>query len=361
VEARPPPVRGVSQPGPAGASRILRQVGRRRPSGERPPLPRSVGMSSWYWLALGALALVVWIIAVANSGGSLLAVDQQALEGLARMRTPWLTRIMLALHTLGAREVIVALGWATVLGAVVFQRFRHLLVLLGAFVVVQALAEWLADGLVELVPPLRPAGVQALAAAGPSAYPLVPIAALAARLLGVLYVLVPQGRARQAGKLAAAAILVTVAAARVYLAVDTPTGALVGAVIGVTVPLLAFRLLVPNEVFPVSYRRGRGAHLDVGGPRGEAIRRALEDQLGLHVLEITPFGLSGSAGSTPLRITVKGDKQDTEVFAKLYARSHLRADRWYKLGRELLYGRLEDESRSPRCGGLSSRRTTRCR
>src|SRR4029453_12973457 len=27
----------------------------------------------------------------------------------------------------------------------------------------------------------------------------------------------------------------------------------------------------------------------------------------------------------------------------LYAQSHLRADRWYKLGRELLYGRLEDE------------------
>jgi tRNA A-37 threonylcarbamoyl transferase component Bud32 len=33
----------------------------------------------------------------------------------------------------------------------------------------------------------------------------------------------------------------------------------------------------------------------------------------------------------------------TILFAKLYARSHLRADRWYKLGRELLYGRLEDE------------------
>ena len=31
------------------------------------------------------------------------------------------------------------------------------------------------------------------------------------------------------------------------------------------------------------------------------------------------------------------------LFGKLYARSHLRADRWYKLGRELLYGRLEDE------------------
>jgi tRNA A-37 threonylcarbamoyl transferase component Bud32 len=32
-----------------------------------------------------------------------------------------------------------------------------------------------------------------------------------------------------------------------------------------------------------------------------------------------------------------------QLFGKLYARSHLRSDRWYKLGRELLYGRLEDE------------------
>jgi tRNA A-37 threonylcarbamoyl transferase component Bud32 len=57
---------------------------------------------------------------------------------------------------------------------------------------------------------------------------------------------------------------------------------------------------------------------------------------------VKPFGLAGSAGSTPLRITVKGDPP-AQLFGKLYARSHLRADRWYKLGRELLYGRLEDE------------------
>jgi tRNA A-37 threonylcarbamoyl transferase component Bud32 len=31
------------------------------------------------------------------------------------------------------------------------------------------------------------------------------------------------------------------------------------------------------------------------------------------------------------------------LFGKLYAKNHLLADRWYKLGRELLYGRLEDE------------------
>jgi hypothetical protein len=73
-----------------------------------------------------------------------------------------------------------------------------------------------------------------------------------------------------------------------------------------------------------------------------AIRRALEDQLGLVVQDIRPFGLAGSAGSTPLRITVEGDPP-RQLFGKLYAQSHLRADRWYKLGRELLYGRLEDE------------------
>jgi tRNA A-37 threonylcarbamoyl transferase component Bud32 len=103
-----------------------------------------------------------------------------------------------------------------------------------------------------------------------------------------------------------------------------------------------FRWFVPNEVFPVSYRRGRSAHLDVGGARGQAIRRALADQLGLEIEEVKPFGLSGSAGSTPLRIKVAGDPP-TVLFGKLYARSHLRSDRWYKLGRELLYGRLEDE------------------
>jgi tRNA A-37 threonylcarbamoyl transferase component Bud32 len=76
-----------------------------------------------------------------------------------------------------------------------------------------------------------------------------------------------------------------------------------------------------------------------------AIRRGLEPQLGLIVQDITPFGLSGSAGSTPLRITVKraDGEEPTQLFGKLYAQSHLRADRSYKLGRELLYGRLEDE------------------
>ena len=39
---------------------------------------------------------------------------------------------------------------------------------------------------------------------------------------------------------------------------------------------------------------------------------------------------------------VAGDP-DQYVFAKLYSQTHLRSDRWYKVGRTILYGSLEDE------------------
>ena len=115
-----------------------------------------------------------------------------------------------------------------------------------------------------------------------------------------------------------------------------------GIAFGVAFPLLAFRVFTPNEVVPVTYRGGKTAHLDVTGRRGEAIRRAVEDQLGVTVLEAKPVGLAGSGGSTPLRLRIAGDP-DTYLFGKLYAMNHVRADRWYKYGRMLLYGRLEDE------------------
>ncbi|MGH2651009.1 MAG: RIO1 family regulatory kinase/ATPase, partial [Actinomycetota bacterium] len=134
--------------------------------------------------------------------------------------------------------------------------------------------------------------------------------------------------------------------ARVYLAVDHPTDAAFGAIMGIAIPLVAFRWYTPNDVFPVTYRKGKAAHLDVGGRRGDAIRKATLDQLGLEVLQIKPVGLEGSGGSTPLRLKVAGAEEEPEryLFAKLYAKSHVRADRWYKLGRSILYGALEDET-----------------
>ena len=162
-------------------------------------------------------------------------------------------------------------------------------------------------------------------------------------MVGIIYMLVVQGHVRDVAKWFGFAAVAIVAASRMYLGVDHPFDVLVGAVLGVAIPLIAFRFFTPNEVFPLKYRQGKSAHLDVGGKRGEAIRQAVEEQLGVTILDIKPVGLGGSGGSTPLRLRVAGDP-DTYLFGKLYAMNHVRADRWYKLGRTILYGRLEDET-----------------
>ena len=131
--------------------------------------------------------------------------------------------------------------------------------------------------------------------------------------------------------------------ARLYLAVEHPLDQLLAIALAVGVMVTAFRFFTPNEVFPVAYGTGKSAHLDVTGLRGDAIRNAVQDQLGLTVVDIKPVGLAGSGGSTPLRLRVAGDP-DRYLFGKLYAMNHVRADRWYKMGRTILYGRLEDEA-----------------
>jgi len=331
----------VQEPPPLPA-RTLRPGRRRRPSGEEPPLPYAIDVTGRYWVVAAGLVLVAWVLAFSNFrfGLKVLLIDQALLERVALGRTAWLTDLAQAAHALGSLWTIRALYWGTVLLLFVVRRFRHLVVLLVSVQVVVGLTSLVAYAFLRP----RPLGIQILGDWTMWAHPSRPVAVLSATLVGMAYVLLPQGRLRQLGKLAATATVVVLGLARVYLAVDSPTDVLVGAIIGVTIPLVAFRALAPNEAFPVVYRRGRGAHLDVGGRRGEAIHRALEDQLGVQVIKVEPFALAGSAGSTPLRVQVKsqGD-QPVYLFAKLYAKTHLRSDRWYKLGRTLRFGRLEDE------------------
>jgi tRNA A-37 threonylcarbamoyl transferase component Bud32/membrane-associated phospholipid phosphatase len=335
-----PEDQGRPLPLPAGTRRARR---RRRPTGEAPPLPRPLQATGVGWLVAAVALVVVSLLVLAagryGHGVSLTVVDDWLLERLAALRTPGLARVMLAVSALlGTIWTIKVLAWTTLIVLAVSKRFRHLLV---ALVSVQV-ASLATIGLSAAVRRPRPFGVLIEGSWAGWAMPSRPVAYLAAILVAMLYSLVPKGRWRQAGKWVATGLVALLATARMYLGVDAPSDVLVAAAIGVTIPLLAFRWFVPSEVFPVSYRRSRSAHLDVGGARGEAIRHALQDQLGLVVEEVKPFGLAGSAGSTPLRITVKGDPP-TYLFGKLYARSHMRSDRWYKLGRELLYGRLEDE------------------
>ena len=331
---------GEAPPGPGGLGRSSR---RRRPSGRPPPLPHPLQPTGVGWLTasvvLVALSIVVFSGELRRPAVTVTVIDDDVVRWLSRLDQPGLRATMEVLAALGSWVAITALLWTLLLALLIRKRLRHLLVVV---------ISWTLQGLIiqyVLGPGLRrprPFGLRFRTDWSAWALPSEQIAALTVTFVGILYGLVPEGHWRRTGKWTATALLSLVAIARMHLGVESPSDVLLGAVIGVTIPLLGFRLFTPNEAFPVTYRRGRAAHLDVGGERGRAIRRALEDQLGVVVEDIEPFGLAGSAGSTPLRIKIR-DGSNTWLFGKLYARSHLRADRWYKLGRELLYGRMEDE------------------
>jgi tRNA A-37 threonylcarbamoyl transferase component Bud32 len=219
---------------------------------------------------------------------------------------------------------------------VVFRRWRHLFVLLISMFIFDALL----DALVVLFARERPVSVEIIGAWDGFSHPSRPVAMLAFALVAMIYTLAPHGTARNRAKLAIIAPITVLVAARLYLAVDHPTDIVAAVGLGVTIPLVAFRRFAPDNLFPLVNRRGRAAHLTIDDRRIQAIHTALRDQLGLRLRSVAPFNLEESFGSTPLRIVLD---DDTVLFGKLYAASHMRADRWYKLGRTLRYGRLEDE------------------
>jgi tRNA A-37 threonylcarbamoyl transferase component Bud32 len=323
----------------------VRSPRRRRPTGAAPPLPYRLQTSGIGWL-VAALVLVGLTLAIFGRGlrgpaVTATVIDDAVVGWLAGLAGPGLEAPLRGVARIGSWWVLYALWYGLVLALLVLRRWRHLIVWLVAWI----LGSNVTLGLLAIARRPRPFGVDlqtSWGGWGGWALPALQVTTLTALLVGVLYTLVPEGRWRNTGKWAAATLITLVALARMALGVDAPTDVLVGVGIAVTIPLLLFRRFTPNEVYPVAYRRGRAAHLDIGDARCQAICGALADQLGLVVEEVKPFGLAGSAGSTPLRITVKGDPP-RRLFGKLYAQIHLRSDRWYKLGRELLYGRLEDE------------------
>ncbi len=336
IEGEPAPVDG-SLGEPAAEAR------RRRPSGEPPPLPRDIGRSGRFLLFMVVYFAAVLIGTLAFSPLERLfeRFDAQRTKLFVDIRTGWLTNVALAVNILASRWTIRILRWSTILTLIAFRRWRHLAVFVGAILTTEVIAYQ--TSLFMARP--RPLGVESLAPWNGYSMPSGPLAGLAVTLTGITYSILTHGRARYLAKWFIAGTLLAVVFARIYLGVDQMTSAGFGAVFGVAVGLCAFRWFTPNDVFPVTYRRGKAAHLDVGGRRGQAIVTAVSDQLALRVLDVKPVGLAGSGGSTPLRLRVaaSGDRPEQHLFAKLYAKSHVRADRWYKLGRTILYGALEDE------------------
>jgi len=324
----------------ASATPAVRRTRRqRRPTGAPPPLPRRIGPSTMAWLVLAAI-LVSAAFLVSERTPWLRAADQAStwlLRQLAAVRTPWLTGLADWINTTGSTWHPL-IGVVVVLLVIVFRRWRHLLVLTLCVFFVELVSGAISDALSRP----RPYGVPIIGRWDGYSAPSPTVMTATFLLVAGVYCLVVPGRPRSVAKAVVAAVVALFCLSRLYLAVDHPDDVLFGVVLGVAIPVAAFRFFTPDEVFPVVYRRGRTAHVDVTGPRGAAIRQAVHDQVGLTVLDIAPVGLESSAGSTPLRLTVQGDPGES-LFGKLYTRGHVRADRWYKLWRTILYGTLEDE------------------
>jgi hypothetical protein len=279
--------RPVPPPPRPAAGRGHRQC---RPTGAPPPLPHPVTITTTAWLVLAAVVLTAAF--VASQHGPWLRVEDRAstwlLHQLAGIRTPWLTDVANGIKAAGT-------GWITILGAAViiltmiFRRWRHLLVFLGSVLFLDITGTLIYNALSRP----RPYGVPIITSWAGYAGASPPVAVLTILLMGVVYCLAVPGRARTYTK---AAVVAVFALARLYLGVDHPGDVLLGAAFAVAIAVTAFRFFTPNEVFSVVYRRGRSAHVDVTGRRGEAIRQAMRDQLGFHVTEIKPVGLESSAG-----------------------------------------------------------------
>jgi RIO1 family len=338
---------------------------RRRPSGEPAPLPREAPAGVWIWVGVGVvigLGLVTtrFLPSVAEAWGR---GDDRVLTWGLEHPNPTLVTVAEAFDAAGSDWVRRVLHWTMLAVLLLYQRWRHLFAGLGAILAV----EWLAVQVSLELDRLGGSGGGVLGSLDSPSGRSIAVAGLSVTLVVVGFALFPIGRWRTRWFIVTGIGVSLQAIGSVYLGVAQPTGVIVGGFLGAATAMTTFRLLVPDTAFPISYRRGRSAHLDVGGARNNAIRSALQDQLldmssarsaavraalmdqlgcglvGCDIAELEPFGQAGSAGSTPLRMCVAGDP-DIYVFGKLYAANHLRSDRWYKFGRVVMYGSLEDEA-----------------
>src|SRR6266702_1717285 len=132
-----------SSGGSALPARNARGPRRRRPSGEPPPLPRTLGASGRVWIALAVtLTAILTIVLLHEAFGSVLDRWNSAfLRALVPLRTRPITRVLRGSDDLfTSRVTIGVLRLATIVALVAYRRWRHLLVLLGSVIAVEATA-----------------------------------------------------------------------------------------------------------------------------------------------------------------------------------------------------------------------------
>ena len=125
-----------TKPDPESAHRIHR---RRRPTGAPPPLPRKIGRTGVFWLAMTALLLSALLLGLHYDPWFRLAdrADTAALRWMSGARTGWLTDAARAIKAAGSGWTIMVLGLGTCTALMIFRRWRHLLVMVGTLAMLE--------------------------------------------------------------------------------------------------------------------------------------------------------------------------------------------------------------------------------
>jgi hypothetical protein len=128
---------GPTRPG----LRARQSAGRRRPTGEPPPLPRSIQPTGVWWAAaavvLFALTRIAFGPARRSLGVAVTVWDDAVVRWLAGLRLPGMTGVMESIvGFIGSAGMVSAFRWETLIALLVLRRFRHLVVFMGSFLAV---------------------------------------------------------------------------------------------------------------------------------------------------------------------------------------------------------------------------------
>ncbi len=188
---------------------------------------------------------------VTGSVGLFDVADTRVLQAFERIRTPPLDPVAEVAGVLATRQAIYVLWLANLLPLIVFRRWRHLFVIVVVGIIVVNIGASMAATLQRP----RPFEVEII---GPWAGLLdaLPAGHRARHVPARHRVLAGPGRAvpddRASGWSAGCSTIT--ALSRLYLGQDHPTDIAAGVILGVAVPLAAFRLITPNDVYPVRYQ-----------------------------------------------------------------------------------------------------------
>ena len=130
----------MTDPTPGRATDITEEPrrgrqGRRRPSGEPPPLPREDRWTRWIWVLAAVLLLGAALNVLIQTTDVVQRMDQTVLDWFTRFRTSARTDAAKVVALLTTFTAVMVLRVATGVVLVVYGRFRHLVVFLVTLVV----------------------------------------------------------------------------------------------------------------------------------------------------------------------------------------------------------------------------------